>query len=86
MGTKAPLDDGGRKRSITPPMLDALREHVREKPRSYQYEIVNFLQEEFGVRVTTASIGRALASIGWTKKTILRVAKGRNADLRELVL
>jgi transposase len=67
-------------------MMDALREYLQEKPGAYQYEMVNFLQEEFGVLVTTSSVGRALASIGWTKKTIRRVAKGRNADLRDLYL
>jgi transposase len=67
-------------------MLDALREYLKEQPGSYQYEMVNFLQKEFGVRVTTSSIGRALVSIGWTKKTIRRVAKGRNADLRDMYL
>lgn len=36
--------------------------------------------------VTTSSIGRALASIGWTKKKIRRVAKGQNADLRDSYL
>jgi hypothetical protein len=30
--TKAPLNGGGRKRSITPPMLVALREQLQEKP------------------------------------------------------
>jgi transposase len=83
---RAPPNGGGRKRSITPPMLDALCEHLEENPGSYQYEMVNFLQKEFGVRVTTSTIGRALDSIGWTKKKIRRVAKGRNADLRDLYL
>jgi hypothetical protein len=46
----------------------------------------DFLQKQFEVPVTTSSIGRALASIGWTKKKILRVAKGRNADLRDSYL
>jgi hypothetical protein len=36
--------------------------------------------------MSTSSIGRALASIGWTKKKIRRVAKGRNTDLRDLYL
>lgn len=62
--TKAPPNGGGRKRSITPPMLDALREYLQEKPGSYQYEMANFLHKEYGVRVTTSSIGRALASMG----------------------
>src|SRR5580704_9367556 len=81
--TKAPPNGGGRKRSITPPMLDALREYLQKRPRSYQYEMKDFLQKEFEVPVTTSSIGRALASIDWTKKKIRRVAKGRNADLRD---
>lgn len=36
--------------------------------------------------VTTSSIGRALVSIVWTIKKIRRIAKGRNADLRDLYL
>jgi transposase len=84
--TKAPLNGVGRPRSITPPMLDALCEHLLEKPGLYQYEMVDFLRDEFEVHVTTSSIGRALASRGWTKKTIGRVAKARNADLRNLYL
>jgi len=36
--------------------------------------------------VTTSSVGRALASMGWTKKKIRRVPKGRKADLRDLYL
>jgi hypothetical protein len=38
------------------------------------------------VHVTTSSIRRALVSIGWTKKKIRRVAKGRNTNLRDLYL
>ena len=30
--TTAPPNHGGRSRSMTPPMLDALREHLLEKP------------------------------------------------------
>jgi hypothetical protein len=33
--TKAPPNGGGRKRSITPSMLDALREYLQEKPGLY---------------------------------------------------
>ena len=84
--TKAPPNGGGQKRSITPPMLDALREYLQKRLGSYQYEMKDFLQKEFEVLVTTSSIGRALASIGWTKKKIRRVAKGRNADLQDLYL
>ena len=67
-------------------MLDALCEYLLEKPGLYRDEMVLFLLDEFKTLVTPFSIGRALASIGWTKKTIRRIAKGRNADLRDLYL
>jgi hypothetical protein len=67
-------------------MLDALCEYLLEKPGLYRDEMVLFLLDEFKTYVTPFSIGRALASIGWTKKTIRRIAKGRNADLRDLYL
>jgi transposase len=79
--TKASLNGGGRPRSITPLMLDALYEYFQENPELYLYEMVNFLQMEFEVSVTVSSIRRALDSIGWTKKQICRVAKGWNTDL-----
>jgi transposase len=84
--TKAPSEGAGRPRSVTPPMVDALREFLQQIPGAYLYEMADFLQKEFEVRLTTASIKRALVSIGWTKKKIRRVAKGRNADLRDLYL
>jgi transposase len=84
--TKAPPNGVGRPRSVTPPMLDALCQYLLEKPGLYRDEMVLFLWDEFEVLVTVSSIGRALASIGWTKKTIRRIAKGRNADLRDLYL
>jgi hypothetical protein len=84
--TKAPSNGVGRRRSITPPMLDALCEYLLEKPELYQDEMAVFLWDEFEVLVTTHSIGRALASISWTKKAARRVAKGRNADLRDFYL
>ncbi len=67
-------------------MLDALCEHLLEKPGLCRDEMVLFVLDEFNVQVTTSSIGRALKARGWTKKTIRRVAKGRNADLRDLYL
>jgi transposase len=84
--TKAPSNGVGRPRSIRPPMLDALCEHLLEKPGLYLDKMKLFLWDEFEVFVSTFSIRRALKSIGWTKKTIHRVAKGRNADLRDFYL
>jgi hypothetical protein len=45
-----------------------------------------FLYDEFEAVVTTCTIGRALASAGWSKKAARRVAKERDADLRDLYL
>ena len=65
-------------------MLDALCEYLLEKPGLYRDEMVLFVLDEFNTHVTASSIGRALKSRGWTKKTIRRIAKARNADLRDL--
>jgi hypothetical protein len=65
---QAPRNGGGRKQSITPAMLDALCDHLLEKPGLYQSEMILFLLDEFDVLVTASSIGRTLRSRGWTKK------------------
>lgn len=84
--TKAPSNGVGRSRSITPPMLEALREYLLDKPDRYLDELVTLLHNDFDVMVTPMSISRALRAIGWSKKTIRRVAQARNADLRDLYL
>lgn len=84
--TKAPPNGGGRPRSITHPMLDALREYLVERPDQYLNEVAVFLWDEFGVLPALSTISRTLKSIGWSKKTSRRVAKGRNADLQDFYL
>lgn len=84
--TRAPFNGVGRPRSITPQMLRALCEHLIEKPELYQEEMAVFLWDEFEAQVTVYSIGRALASVGWSKKAARRIARGRNADLRDFYL
>ena len=54
--TKAPSNGVGRPRSITPQMLEALCEHLLEKPGLYQDEMVLFLLDEFKTYVTPCSI------------------------------
>jgi transposase len=44
------------------------------------------LYDEFNVLVSYSSIGRALASIKWTKKVIRRIANERNAELRDFYM
>lgn len=83
---RAPRNGVGCPRSITPPMLEALCDHLKEKPTLYQDEMAVFLWDEFGKHVTIQSISRALASVGWSKKAARQVAKEQNADLRDYYL
>lgn len=83
---RAPRNGVGRPRSITPSMLEALCEHLMEKPTLYRDEMALFLWDEFGKHVTIQSISRALASVGWSKKAARQIAKEQNADLRDFYL
>jgi len=80
---RAPPVLAGRRRIITPLMLEALCDHLLEKPSLYLDEMAVFLWDEFQIYVTTCSISRALTSIGWSKKTVRQKAKERNQDLRD---
>lgn len=83
---RAPPTDVGRRRSITPPMLEALCDHLLEKPGLYVDEMTIFLWDEFRVQVTNSSIKRALASVGWSKKVARQRAKEQSPDLRDFYL
>ena len=80
---RAPLIPGGRPRMITPFTLEALCDHLIEKPDLYLDEMAYFLYDEFELLVSTYTISRALRSQGWTKKVARRIAQERNADLRD---
>ncbi|EKV06562.1 hypothetical protein PDIG_76690 [Penicillium digitatum PHI26] len=82
----APSTRIGRRRSITPPMLEALCDHLLEKPGRYLEEMAIFLRDEFRMLASTSSIRRALVSKGWSKKTVRQKAKEQNAELREIYL
>jgi transposase len=64
-------------------MLDALCEHLLEKPTLYLDEMAVFLWDEFALLATKASISRALRSKGWSKKTARVKARERNLGLRD---
>lgn len=64
----------------------ALCDRLLEKPDMYQDEMLVFLWDEFGTLVTTFSVSRVLASIGWSMKAVRRIAQEGNADLRDLFL
>jgi transposase len=80
---KALSNKGGRPRSITPIILEALCDHLFEKPGLYLDEMAIFLWDEFNIYVTKSSISRALVYKGWSKKTAKVKARERNLDLRD---
>ncbi|KAI3096440.1 hypothetical protein CBS147333_9579 [Penicillium roqueforti] len=61
---RAPPTRVGRRRSITPPMLEAVCDHRLAKPGLYMDEMALFLWDEFHIQVTNSSLKRALASVG----------------------
>ncbi|KAK0368254.1 hypothetical protein CLIM01_14389 [Colletotrichum limetticola] len=83
---ESPPNGAGRPRNIAPPMLSALFERLIEKPDMYLEEMAMFLFDEFDTLVTASTIGRTLRRAGWTKKTARRIARERNADLRDYYL
>jgi transposase len=52
----------------------------------YLDEMADFMWDRFDETVTTSSIRRALVDAGWSRKVARRVAKERNADLRDYYL
>jgi hypothetical protein len=84
--TKAPSNGGGRPRSITPPLLETLRQHLLEKLVQYLDEMVVFLWDESEALVITSSISGDLVSIDWSNNAARRVPKGRKPDLGDFCL
>jgi hypothetical protein len=62
----APQTRIGRKRTMTPLMIEALCDHISEKPGLYLDEMV---WDEFQTFVTTSNIRRALVAKGWSNKS-----------------
>jgi transposase len=80
---RAPRNGVGRRRSITPVMLEAILERLKEKPTLYLDELVVIIYDDFGKHVTKQSLSRTLTSIGWSNKAARQRAKERNANLRD---
>ncbi|GAQ10147.1 hypothetical protein ALT_7468 [Aspergillus lentulus] len=62
-----PMKAPPRPRSITPVMLEALGDHLSEKPDSYLSEMELFLLDEFDVSIPKSMISDALHRQGWSK-------------------
>jgi hypothetical protein len=67
-------------------MLNALREFLLEKPDRYLDELAVFLWDEFQAAVIPSTISRTLKVAGRSKKACHRVARERNADLRDFYM
>ena len=80
------LNGGGRPRALSPPMLDALCEHLLRKPDLYRDEMVVYIWDEFQIRVSMSTITRALKLRGWSRKKCRQEARQRDPDLRDLYL
>jgi transposase len=63
--TRAPPNGAGRRRSVTPLMLQALQEYLLETPGQTLDEMTLFPWDEFRVVISPMSISMALKSIGW---------------------
>jgi transposase len=81
--TTAPQGQRGRRPLMTSEMLSALCEHLLKKPDEDLDGMILFLWDEFGQLLSRWSVRRALSSANWSPKTMRRVAKGRNADVRD---
>lgn len=80
---RSPPVSVGRQPSIAPIMLDALCDHLAEKPTLYVEEMAVFLWDEFNILPSSSSIKRALSQAGWTKKNSQQKAKEQNPQLRD---
>jgi len=81
--TQAPKSKVGRRPAVDDMMLEALKDHLMARPDAYLDEMAVFLWDEFGVHVPLSSIQRALKRAGWSRSIARRVARERNADLRD---
>jgi transposase len=67
--TKAPENSGRRLQKITPAMTEGMCKHLEKNPTMLQSELVEFVEETFGIRVFSRRIVvEALSSVGWVAK------------------
>lgn len=80
---RSPQIRTGQAPCITASMVDALCDHLTEKPGLYLEEMAVFLWDEFNVLPSLSTIQRALSQEGWTKKKCQQRAKEQNPKLRD---
>jgi transposase len=81
--TTTPRNRGGRQRSITPSMLEALLELLDEQSDLYLDELAEFLLVEYDCRISLPTISRTLKLSGWSKKIPRRRVGEQSQELRD---
>ena len=84
--TTAPRNPSGRCRSLTPDMRRALLGYLEVWPDRYLDELAVYLADDFDVLVSTSTISRELRRARFSKKLNRRIARQRDAELRNLYL
>ena len=82
----APKNCGGQRSCIPPHVFTALLARLLVKPDLYLDEMVGFLWDQFELSVSKHSIRRSLETCKWSKKKNQRVARERDAELRDTCL
>lgn len=77
------LTIGHRPRKLTEFHEEELLKYLEEKPTAYLDEISWFLFDEFSISIDESSIGKCLKRLGWSRKSVKRVALQRNQALRD---
>ncbi|KAK1517409.1 hypothetical protein CABS01_16637 [Colletotrichum abscissum] len=81
--TETPTNTPGRPKSITPPMLSALRGNLAVDPCLTLNQMAAFLRKYYEADVSRFSISRTLRKDKWSQKATQNVAQERNLDLRD---
>ncbi|KAF4486484.1 hypothetical protein CGGC5_v005827 [Colletotrichum fructicola Nara gc5] len=80
---ETPTNTPGRPKSITPPMLSALRGQLAVDPCLTLDKMAAFLRKHYDADVSRFSISRTLRQDKWSQKATQNIAQERNLDLRD---
>ncbi|GKU10162.1 unnamed protein product [Fusarium langsethiae] len=73
--TKSPPNRVGRYKKVTHYKRDVLLDSLAQYPTADRTEMIAFLREEFGDKVSRSTISRLLKNARWTRKNCHPVAK-----------
>ncbi|KAG9237947.1 hypothetical protein BJ875DRAFT_109216 [Amylocarpus encephaloides] len=73
----------GPRPAIQPWMQDEIVKLWARKPETCQDEIVDFLYDEFGLKIHQSTVSRCLSGLKSTRKVMKKVAAQQNEELRD---